>query len=93
MTQMRQACSELNLKINNNRTSTFWDFYFNRIAILGNNITNDVRQAESIDSFKRKRNSFYLKRLFNVFGDDNVRTFKIICPNCRRVNTFAVCTC
>ena len=30
--QTRQACSALNLKINNNRTATFRDYYFNRIA-------------------------------------------------------------
>ena len=56
--QTRQACSGLNLKINKNRTSTFRDFYFNRIVNLWNNIPNDVGQAESIDSFKRKLKSF-----------------------------------
>ena len=59
--QTRQACSGLNLKINNNRTSTFRDYYFNRIAILWNNIPNDVRQAESIDSFKVNLNCFILR--------------------------------
>ena len=61
--QTRQACSGLNLKINNNRTSTFRDVYFDRIANLWNNIPSDVRQAEIIDSFKRDLNSFYFKRL------------------------------
>ena len=88
----RQACSGLNLKINNNRTSTFRDFYFNRIANLSNNIPNDVMQAESIDSFKRELKSFYFKRFFNVFDSDNLRTFKMICPKCRRVNTVTACT-
>ena len=55
--QTRQAGSGLNLKINNNRTSTFRDYYFNRIANLWNNIPNNVRQAVSIDSFKRKLKS------------------------------------
>ena len=75
----------------NNCTSTFWDFYFNRIANLWNSIPNDVRQAESIDSFKREL--FYFNGLFNVFDDDNFRTFKIICPKCHRVNTLTACTC
>ena len=79
--QTHQACSGLNLKINNNHTSTFRDYY----------IPNDVRLAESIDSFKRKLKSFYFKRLFNVFDGDNFRTFKIICPKCRRVNTLTAC--
>ena len=87
MSQTRQAYSGLKLKINNNRTSTFRDFYFNRIANLWNNIPNDVRQTESIDSFKPKLNPL------NVFGGDNFRTFKIICPKCRRVNTLVACTC
>ena len=91
--QTRQACSGLNLKINKNRTSTFRDFYFNRIANLWNNIANDVGQAESADSFKRKLKSFYFKRRFNVFDGDKFRTFKIICPRCRRVNTLVACTC
>ena len=51
---LTRSCSGLNLKISNNRTSIFRDFYFNRIAILRNNILDDVRQAESTDSFKRK---------------------------------------
>ena len=76
----------------NNRTSIFRDYYFNRIANLWNNIPNDVRQAESIDSFKRKLKLFYLKRLFNVFDGDNFCTFKIICPKCCQVNTLTVCT-
>ena len=91
--QTRQACSRLNLKINNNRTSTFRDYYFNRITILWNNVPNDVRLAESIDSFKRKLKLFYFKRLLNVFDGDNFRTFKIICPKCRRVNTLTACPC
>ena len=91
--QTRQAFSGLNLKVNNNRTSIFRDFYFNRIANLWNNIPNDVRQAGSIDSFKSGLKSFYFKRLFNVFDGDNFRTFKIICPKCRRVNTLTACTC
>ena len=89
--QTRQACSGLNLTINNNRTSTFRDFYFNRITNLWNNIPNDVRQAESIG--KRKLKWFYFKRLFNVFDGDNSRTFKIICPKCGRVNTLVACNC
>ena len=90
--QTRQACSGLNLKINNNRTSTFRDFYFNRITNLWNNIPNDARQAKSIDSFKRKLKWFYFKRI-NVFDGDNFRTFKIICPKCGRVNTLVACNC
>ena len=37
--------------------------------------------------------SFYFKRLYNVFDGDNVRSFKIICPKCRRVNILKACSC
>lgn len=57
------------------------------------NISNDVRQAESIDFFKCKLKSLYLKRLFNAFDGDNFRIFKIVCPKRRWVNTLVVCTC
>ena len=85
-----QACSGLNLKINNSPTSTFRDFYFNRIANLWNNIFNDVRQAESIDSSINL--SRFLSRDFSVFDGDNTRTFKIIYPKCCRVNTLVTVT-
>ena len=44
-------------------------------------------------SFKRQLKSFYFKRLYNVFDGDNVRSFKIICPKCRRVNILKACSC
>ena len=91
--QTRQTCSGLNLRNNNNRTSTFRNFYFNRITNLWNNVPNDVRQAESIHSFKRKLKSFYFKRLFNVFDGDNFRIFKMIRPKRRWVNSLVACTC
>ena len=61
------------IKINNYRTATIRDFFFNGIANLSNNIPNDVMQTESIDCFKRELKSFYFKRLFNVFDGDNFR--------------------
>ena len=49
------------------------------IANLGHTLPNDVRQAESIDSFyKRKLKSFYFKRFSYVFYGNNFCTFKII---------------
>ena len=34
-----------------------------------------------------------LYRLLDVFDGDDFRSFKLICPKCRRVNIFFVCTC
>ena len=36
---------------------------------------------------------YHLMRLNNVFDGDNVRSFKIICPKCRRVNILKACSC
>ena len=41
----------------------------------------------------RQLKSSYFKRLYNVFDGDNVRSFKIICPECRRVNILKACSC
>ena len=73
-----------------NKKKTLWwriitQNLLNKWKNLWNNIPDDVRQAEPIDSFKRKLQSFYFKRRFNVFDGNNFRTFKIICPKCRRV--------
>jgi len=47
-------------------------------------VPNDVRQTESIDSFKHKLKSFYFKGLFNVFDGDNFRTLKYFVLNVPR---------
>ena len=91
--QTRHAASGLNFKLHKSRTSTFRDFYINRIIILWNSLPNAIKQAESLDSFKRKIKSFYFNRLNNVFDGNNFSSFKVICPKCRRVNTHTVCSC
>ena len=89
----RRAISELYLKTNRTRTSHFRDFFFNRITILWNSIPDDIKLATSLDSFKRKLKSFFFWRLYYVFGGDNFRSYKIICPKCRRVNIRNACSC
>ena len=42
---------------------------------------------------RRQETLSYFKRLYNVFDGDNVRSFKIICPKCRRVNILKACSC
>ena len=81
------------VKTNYARTSLFRDYFFNRIAIIWNGIPKDIKVATTLCSFKRQLKSFYFKRLFNVFDGDNVRSFKIICPKCRRVNILKACSC
>ena len=71
------------------RTSSFQDFYFNRITLMWNSLPKNIKESDTISSFK----SFYFTRLLNAFDGDNFRSFKLIFPKCRRVNTSSVCTC
>ena len=89
----RRASSGLHLKTNACRTSSFRDFYFNRITLIWNSLPKNIKDSDTISSFKSKLKSFYFTRLLNVFDGDNFRSFKLICPKCRRVNIFSVCTC
>ena len=89
----RRANSEFHLKTNRTHTSHFRDFFFNRITILWNSIPGGIKLATSLDSFKRKLKSFFFWRLHCVFGGDNFRSYKIICPKCRRVNIRNACSC
>ena len=89
----RRTSSELCLKINRARTSHFRDYFFNRITILWNSIPDDIKLATSLDSFKRKLKSLFFWRLHYVFSGDNIRSYKIICPKCRRVNLRTACSC
>ena len=89
----RRANAAHCVKTNYARTSLFRDYFFNRIAIIWNGIPEDIKVATTLCSFKRQLKSFYFKRLYNVFDGDNVRSFKIICPKCRRVNILKACSC
>ena len=89
----RHANAAFCVKTNYVRTSLFRDYFFNRIAIMWNGIPEDIKVATTLCSFKRQLKSFYIKRLYNVFDGDNVRSFKIICPKCRRVNILKACSC
>ena len=89
----RRTSSELCLKTNRARTSHFRDYFFNRITILWNSIPDNIKLATSLDSFKRKLKSLFLWRLHYVFSGDNIRSFKIICPKCRRENLITECSC
>ena len=89
----RRTSTELYLKTNRVRTSHFRDYFFNRNTILWNSLPDDIKLATSLDSFKRKLKSLFFWRLHNVFIGDNIRSYKIICPKCRRVNIRIACSC
>ena len=73
-------------------TLIFW-FYFNRITLMWNSLPKNIKDSDTISSFKSKLKSFYFTRLLNAFDGDNFHSFKLICPKCCRVNTSSVCTC
>ena len=89
----RCASSGLHLKLNACRTSSFRDFYFNRITLMWNSFPKNIKDSDTISSFKSKLKSFYFTKLLNAFDRDNFRSFKLICPKCCSVNTSSVCTC
>ena len=68
MSQTRQVCSGLNLKINNNRTSTFRDFYFNRIANLWNNIYLMMLGRLSLSTLLSVNLNLFISRDFSTFS-------------------------
>ena len=69
------------------------NFGANHLRYYHLSIPEDIKVATTLCSFKRQLKSFYFKRLYNVFDGDNVRSFKIICPKCRRVNILKACSC
>ena len=87
------ASSGLHLKLNACRTSSFRDFYFNRISLMWKSFPKNIKDSDTISSFKSKLKLFYFTRLLNAFYGDNFRSFKLICLKRRRVNTSSVCTC
>ena len=89
----RRASPGLHLKLNACRTSSFRDFYFNRITLMWNSLPKNIKDSDTISSFKSKLKSFYFTKLLNAFDRDNFCSFKLICPKCRSVNTSSVCTC
>ena len=75
------------------RTSLFRDSFFVRLSNIWNAVLDHIKAETSLSCFKTKLKSFYFLRLNQIFGGDNFCTFKLICPKCRKVNVFTVCSC
>ena len=75
------------------RTSLFLDSYFVRISNLWNAIPEYIKSESLLESFKKKLNSFFYKRLTIMYNQDNIRSYKLVCPKCRRLIMFTSCTC
>ena len=75
------------------RTSTFRDSFFQRIVNMWNVLPVEIKMAKSISSFKEKLKSLLFFRLNNIFKQDNIDTYKLICHKCRSSNVYTVCSC
>ena len=75
------------------KTSLFRDSFFVRLSNIWNAVPGDIKAETTLSSFKAKLKSFHFVRLYQIFDGDNVRTFTLICPKCRKVNIFSVCSC
>ena len=89
----QQTSSELFLKTNRTHSTHFRDYFVNRITILWNSITDDIKLANSLSSFKCKLKLLFFWCLHNVFNCDNICSFKIISPKCKRVDISNACFC
>ena len=55
---------------------------------MWNSLPKNIKDSDTISSFKSKLKSFYFTRLLNAFDDDNFRSLNLICPKCRRVECY-----
>ena len=68
--------------------------FFSELLIgMWNVLPVEIKMAESISSFKEKLKSLLFFQLNNIFNQDNIGTYKLICPKCRSSNVYIVCSC
>ena len=89
----RRGSSEIYVNTPPFKTCLFRDSFFNRQANLWNAIPDSIKSQTSISSFKNKLKYFFVERLKIVFDGDNIRSYKLICPKCRRANPMTICSC
>ena len=67
----RRASSGLHLKLNACCTSSFRDLYFNRITLMWNSLPKNIKDSDTVSSFKSRLKSFCITRLLTDFDGDN----------------------
>ena len=76
------------------RTSLFQRSYFNRTVKLWNSLSSSIRTLPSVNAFKAALVRHYKKALVETFDQDNVYTWKSLCPKCysiRNLSSFRQC--
>ena len=71
----RRTSPELCVKTNRACTSHICNYFFNRITILWNSIPDNIKLANSPNSFKGKLKSLFFWHLHYVFSGDNIRSY------------------
>ena len=89
----RRGSSGLDLRLLSVRSSTFRDSFFVRICPVWNSLPINIRSSCSTSAFKLRLKRLYLDRLDSTFDVENIRSWRIICPLCRRFNLLSPCTC
>ena len=89
----RRGSSGLFLNNKTSKTSLFRDSFFIRIINLWNALPIAIRSEVQLVPFKKKLKSFFYNRLSSVFNHDDIRSYKLVCPKYRRVNTATRCSC
>ncbi|RMX52738.1 hypothetical protein pdam_00019291, partial [Pocillopora damicornis] len=54
-----------------------------KISLMWKSFPKNIKDSDTISSFKSKLKSFYFTKLLNAFDRDNFCSFKLICPKCR----------
>ena len=91
--QTRRGSTGMDIRLIGTRTTTYRESYVVRICPLWNALPLDLRSVERTSLFKSRLKALYTTRLYSVFDPENIRSWRIICPICRRANVFNVCTC
>ena len=75
------------------KTSLFRNSYFIRMINVWNALPVAIRSEVKVVPFKKKLKSYFYERLSTVFYQDNIRSYKLVCLECRRANTVIHCYC
>ena len=88
----RWGSSGLFLNSKTANTSLFRNSFFIGITNLWNAKLIAIRSEVDIVPFKKKLKSFIYNRLSSVFNQDDIHSYKLVCPKCRHGNNAICCS-
>ena len=88
-----RGSSGLHIRLIGARTSPRRESHFVvRVCPLWNALPLEICSLERTSLFKSRLKALYTSRFLQSFDPDNIRTWCIICPICRRPNLASQCT-